>query len=152
MKMKRPEKIISGGQTGADQGALIGASICGIKTGGWMTRGFMTEDGPWKHYAVFNMQAHASSHYPDRTEANVIDSDATIWVGQSDNSRGFICTTNATRRHKRPFLNNPDAALLRQFVSDHGVKVLNVAGPRGSHDGSAFIQTATLIVEAFFPT
>ena len=40
------EKIISGGQTGADQAALDAAIKLGIPHGGWMPIGRMTEDGP----------------------------------------------------------------------------------------------------------
>lgn len=42
----RPVRIISGGQTGADQGALVAAKQLGIETGGWTPRGFLTEAGP----------------------------------------------------------------------------------------------------------
>ena len=31
-----PERVISGGQTGADRAALIAARAAGIPTGGWM--------------------------------------------------------------------------------------------------------------------
>lgn len=40
------ERVISGGQTGADQAALRAARACGIPTGGWAARGWLTEDGP----------------------------------------------------------------------------------------------------------
>lgn len=40
------ERVISGGQTGADQAALRAARACGIPTGGWAPRGWLTEDGP----------------------------------------------------------------------------------------------------------
>ena len=34
------EKIVSGGQTGADQGGWRAAVACGLATGGWMPEGF----------------------------------------------------------------------------------------------------------------
>jgi hypothetical protein len=37
------ERVISGGQTGADQGGLRAARACGIPTGGWAPRGWLTE-------------------------------------------------------------------------------------------------------------
>jgi hypothetical protein len=40
------ERVISGGQTGADQGGLRAAQACGIPTGGWAPRGWLTEAGP----------------------------------------------------------------------------------------------------------
>ena len=40
------ERVISGGQTGADQTGLHAARACGIPTGGWAPRGWLTEAGP----------------------------------------------------------------------------------------------------------
>ena len=37
-----PRKVISGGQTGADQAGLVAARRFGIPTGGWMPRGWKT--------------------------------------------------------------------------------------------------------------
>ncbi|MFA4842787.1 MAG: pyruvate kinase, partial [Candidatus Omnitrophota bacterium] len=39
-------KIISGGQTGADRGALEGAKIAGLPTGGWAPKDYHTAKGP----------------------------------------------------------------------------------------------------------
>lgn len=39
-------KIISGGQTGADEGGLEGARLLGIPTGGTAPKGYRTENGP----------------------------------------------------------------------------------------------------------
>ena len=39
-------KIISGGQTGADQAGLAAAKRLGIPTGGFFSKGFLTEAGP----------------------------------------------------------------------------------------------------------
>jgi len=43
--MFRPDRIISGGQTGADLGGLVGARRIGIETGGTAPRGYKTEKG-----------------------------------------------------------------------------------------------------------
>jgi len=42
-------KLVSGGQTGADQGALRAARAAGIPAGGWAPAGWLIEDGraPW---------------------------------------------------------------------------------------------------------
>jgi hypothetical protein len=40
------ERVISGGQTGADQGGLRAPRACAIPTGGWAPRGWLTEAGP----------------------------------------------------------------------------------------------------------
>ena len=39
-------QIVSGGQTGADQGGLEAALALGIPVGGWAPKGWLTENGP----------------------------------------------------------------------------------------------------------
>ena len=39
------EKIVSGGQTGADRAALDVALASGLEVGGWVPRGRLAEDG-----------------------------------------------------------------------------------------------------------
>jgi hypothetical protein len=43
--MKKNLKVISGGQTGVDRGALEAAMGMGIPHGGWCPRGRLAEDG-----------------------------------------------------------------------------------------------------------
>ena len=45
------DKVISGGQTGADQAGWRAARAVGIPTGGWMPLGFLTEDSPRPEFA-----------------------------------------------------------------------------------------------------
>lgn len=147
----RPIQIISGGQTGADQGALVGAKQIGIKTGGWMPRGFLTEAGPCPALApLYGMQEHPSPKYPPRTRQNVKDADGTVWVGGSTGlDIGFQCTYNAVERYGKPFLRDPDPITLRQWVETWHIQILNVAGPRGSRDPKAHQRAAELIIAAF---
>lgn len=146
----KPEKIISGGQTGADQGALVGAKQIGIKTGGWMPRGFLTEAGPCPELgALYGLREHPSPLYPPRTRQNVLDSHGTVWIGDDTSSRGFRRTKLEADRAERPFKVNPTPAELRQFVEDFGIRILNVAGPRASHAPQAHRLAAERIIEAF---
>jgi hypothetical protein len=46
-------KVISGGQTGADQAGWRAARAFGIPTGGWMPLEFRTERGPCPELAAF---------------------------------------------------------------------------------------------------
>ena len=69
-------KIVSGGQTGADQGALSACVQAGFPYGGWIPKGRRTEKG--KVPARYRMRQHWSRHYPPRTEKNVADSDGTV--------------------------------------------------------------------------
>jgi hypothetical protein len=49
------EKVMSGGQTGADHGGLRAARRCGIATGGWAPRGWLTEAGPAEWLAEWDL-------------------------------------------------------------------------------------------------
>ena len=68
------EKIISGGQTGADRAAVDVAIEFAVVHAGWVPRGPKTENGrlPEK----YNLQEFFSISYPQRTELNLLDSDA----------------------------------------------------------------------------
>ena len=71
-------KIISGGQTGADQAALDFAIDRGIPHGGWVPKGRKTETGmlPEK----YQLKEMETASYSKRTEQNVIDSDGTFII------------------------------------------------------------------------
>lgn len=61
------EKIISGGQTGADRGGLEAARTLGIPTGGTAPRGYLTETGPDESLREFGLTESKSSAYVVRT-------------------------------------------------------------------------------------
>lgn len=133
--MTHVERIISGGQTGADQAALRAARACGIPTGGRAPKGWATEDGPAPWLADYGLIEHPDPGYPARTEANARDSDATLWLGSMDSS-GYRATARACTRHRRPMLvvypgMTPSEALawLERLPS---VATLSVAGNRES--------------------
>jgi hypothetical protein len=73
------EKIITGGQTGADQAAWRAARVYGLPTGGWLPKGFLTEDGPRPEFAtLYGAQEMPTDSYRARTEQNVRDSHGTV--------------------------------------------------------------------------
>src|SRR3990167_11025227 len=72
------QRIISGGQTGADQGGLYAGSMLGIETGGWACQGWVTEDGPQRELLRgFGLVECRVAGYAARTEANVRLGDGT---------------------------------------------------------------------------
>ena len=95
------------------------------------------------------MQESPSADYPQRTEWNVRDSDGTVVFSLAPVlAGGSKKTVDLARKHGRPCLHlsaQTDGAsapdLLRHFVHKHGIRVLNVAGPRGSKepDVAAFV-------------
>ena len=76
-------KIISGGQTGADQGGLYGARDAGFPTGGYAPSGFLTEDGPEPELLKGFGLVDSGLDYTGRTELNVRESDITLWFGNT---------------------------------------------------------------------
>ena len=56
-EMKKDElKIVSGGQTGVDRGALQAAMDLGLDWGGWAPKGWRSEDGTIPPHYRTNMQ------------------------------------------------------------------------------------------------
>jgi Circularly permutated YpsA SLOG family len=83
------ERVVSGGQTGADQAGGRAAKALGIATGGRMPSGFLTEAGPRPGFAErFGAVEGPGAGDPERTRANARDSDATAWFGDPDSPGG----------------------------------------------------------------
>lgn len=120
-------KVISGGQTGVDQIALEVAMDLGLETGGWMPKGFLTEDGHRPEMReLYGMEESNSSDYPTRTELNVCEGDITIILNRAMGP-GSRLTQRLCRKHKKPCLVNPS---MNTDLSKY--KVVNFAGTRGS--------------------
>ena len=127
-------KIISGGQTGADQGALDAAIDLGIPHGGWIPRDRLTEDGPLPdRYLLREMSTQS---YPERTEKNVLDSDGTVIFFRTLLSGGTKLTAELASKHRKPWLQidfgqmDPVMAAteVHRWVVTKKVRVLNAAG------------------------
>lgn len=139
-------KIVSGGQTGVDRGALDAALEAGFACGGWCPEGRRAEDGAIPgRYPVTELPG---AGYRQRTEKNVADSDATLVLYFRGLSGGTLETVRFCNAHGKPVLTvdasttSPRAAArrARDFIRRHGAAVLNVAGPRksGWHGGGDY--------------
>ena len=132
-------KVISGGQTGVDRAALEVAETLGLARGGWCPRGRKAEDGPIP--AKYSLTETRSPQYAVRTRWNVRDSDGTLLLVPDEPSGGSALTLVAARARGKPVLvvnlgYAPDAARTRQWLAEHAIGTLNVAGPRESeHPG-----------------
>lgn len=128
-----PQKVISGGQTGADQAGLMAARRFGIPTGGWMPKGFQTTSGPAPELArEFGLREHPGG-YADRTETNVRTSDGTLRFAASFETLGEKCTLKCIRLHSKPYMDidfaaPPPVEEVVAWIRRHDIKVLNVAG------------------------
>jgi hypothetical protein len=141
-------KIVSGGQTGADRAALDWAIEHGLPHGGWCPKGRRAEDGPID--GRYQLKETPSADYVQRTEWNVRDSDGTVVFSIAEVlTGGSKKTVELARKHGRPVLHLPKVsgasaavAALRRFIAEHGIRVLNVAGPRASKEPevAAFVR------------
>jgi hypothetical protein len=138
-------KVISGGQTGADLGGLAAAKNLGIETGGTMPKGFLTELGPKPILSkIFNLQESHSDKYVPRTFQNAKDSDGTIRFAKDFNSPGEKCTLKAIKQYKKPFIDidifNPiDYKEVIDWMVENRIYILNVAGNRESTSPGIFV-------------
>lgn len=130
-------KIISGGQTGADQGALEGASDAGIETGGFTVEGFLTEKGKNPALRKFGL-VPCCIDYPSRTEINVAVSDYTIWFGKGD-SAGYLATKRSCKQWDKVMFTidkfDDEIAvidLVSHLFKTYQSNVVNIAGNRES--------------------
>ena len=126
-------RIVSGGQTGVDRGALDAAIELGIEHGGWCPRGRLAEDGSIP--AGYQLTETSSGEYWVRTERNVLDSDGTLILYQRSLSGGTELTHRMALKHGKPdlpldLLKSPDPAAARDWIRSNKIAVLNVAGPR----------------------
>ncbi len=72
------KKVISGGQTSADQAALDAAIKLGIDHGGWIPRGRTTETGTL--HENYNLREMPTDDYSKCIEQNVKDSKGTLII------------------------------------------------------------------------
>ena len=139
-------KIVSGGQTGVDRGALEAAVKAQFPYGGMIPRGRLAEDGivPEK---FMNMVESESEDYRFRTRWNVESTDATLILSFVEELEGG---TQRTRQYcmnacKPFFIDDPsnpkmdgNRIAVFKWLEDVGHKngdnplALNVAGPRES--------------------
>src|SRR2546428_7239726 len=97
------EKIISGGQTGADRAALDFAIARGIPHGGWCPRGRLAEDGVISDR--YQLTETPSANSAQRTEGNVRDSDGTVIFSIGPKlTGGSKQTAEFARQHRKPCL------------------------------------------------
>lgn len=128
-------RIVSGGQTGVDRGALDAAIWLGIPHGGKCPRGRLAEDGQIPNQ--YQLDETSSRRYSVRTEMNVIESDGTLILYYGELRGGTEFTRKMAIKNGKPYflfdLTEPsDFDEVVAWIRQHDIGVLNCAGPRES--------------------
>ena len=146
LKASNITKVISGGQTGVDTIGLQVARELGIVTGGTAPRGYLRESGvdtedirsyglreiTEEEQAEYTRLTGKRDSYTARTSKNVENSDGTVYFAFDGDSAGRLATQREANRLGKPFLLNPTANQLREWLIANNIQTLNVAGNRGS--------------------
>lgn len=145
------DRIVSGGQTGADRGALDFAIQHGYTHGGWAPYGRQAEDGliPLK----YQLSELPDGGYRQRTRRNVEDSDGTLIINIGDLEGGSLATKSFAQQQSKPVLVfQVDAGIpisaaqsVLAWLREHTIKTLNVAGPRESKRPGIYRLTYKLL-------
>lgn len=147
-------KIVSGGQTGADRAGLDWALAHGFSTGGWCPKSRRAEDGSVP--ARYPLEETPSEDYAERTLWNVRDSDGTaIFTVDRGLNGGSRLTAEEAIRLRKPWIHLDErtpsaAARLRRFLEEHRIRVLNIAGSRGSREPGVARFVWLTLEEALF--
>lgn len=148
-------KIISGGQTGADQGALHGAKLAGLETGGAAPRGYWTENGAEPALlGGYGLIEAVRAGYGPRTRINVMNSNGTLIFGDPT-SKGSALTARLCHDLDKPCLTvlwrksgiELDTYLMVvHWMGINNIKTLNVAGNRESKNSGIHDAVSRFIV------
>ncbi len=150
------ERIVSGGQTGADRGAFDAALGFGIEIGGWAPKGRVDEDGliPISYPNLIEAEVDNPNV---RTELNVRDSDATLIFSHGPLTGGSEFTRKSAARLGRPWKHvnltetkhSAAVADIVEWLSQIKPRVLNIAGPRASEEPRIYDATKTIMESVF---
>lgn len=160
-------RIISGGQSGADQAGLAAAGARGYATGGYMPLGFYTEHGPRPDLAShYGLLETPQAGYVQRTRLNVQNSDGTVIFVYGTIDGGSVLTRGMCEAAGKPNLvltwSNARALLtppggvregwigpfsLANWIREKQIKTLNIAGNRESKSPGIYDRVLVFLLD-----
>ena len=145
------QKIISGGQTGVDRGALDACIEKSFLCGGWCPASRLAEDGPIDK--KYPLKETAESDYSYRTIKNIEDSDGTLIISHETISGGTLLTLQVAKEKSKPFIiinsfHHTKKKIIFQildWLNENHILILNVAGPRESEWKEGYRKSKCII-------
>ena len=149
------KKIFSGGHSGVEQAVLDAAFKWKIPHGGWVPEGRQTD------YGLLPNRYHLNEIPPGSDikywEQNILDSDGTVLVSHAPLKDDLIRIKKFAMKQKQPVLhinlsstNNFNAAKsISTWISERGIEILNVTGPRAGKDPYIYQATIVTFVTVF---
>jgi hypothetical protein len=133
------KKIISGGQTEADQAALDMAIKLRIPHGGWVPKGRVTETGTLPER--FKLKEMSSEQYSDCIKQNVKDATGTLIISYGRLTGDLDFARKTTLRYGRQMLgvdldqmdDIKAALLLKDWIHLYRIEVMYVIGQNGPY-------------------
>jgi len=152
------EKIVSGGQTGVDQAALLVASEIRLSIGGWCPKGGLDENGVCILQQYPFLKEATTINPDERTKLNIRDSDGTLiivpsWPLSKKINDGTRLTIADAIRQQKPYLivslteKHFATHTILQWLEQHDIKILNIGGPRESNAPGIHQEAYTLLQE-----
>ena len=148
------KKIISGGQTSADQAALDAAIKLGIAHGGWIPKGRTTETGTLPEN--YNLQEMPTDDYSKCIEQNVKDSKGTLIIFYGKLTGDLYRAERETLKHKHQLLGVDlnqtiafhAASLVNDWIQLRYIDILYVVGPSTAVNPNAGKHTKIMLERA----
>lgn len=153
------KKVISSGQTGANEAGLATAKRFGLLTGGWMPQGWDTAEGPRPEFeALYGMREHSQGH-KERMATNVRISDGTIRFATSFQTTNEKLALHWVREHRKPKIdvdlnNPPDPQTIVDWIKAENIASLHVTGSTESKSvrqktKGIFVQVSEYLEKVF---
>jgi hypothetical protein len=159
-------EVISGGQTGVDQAALVAAFQSGISTAGHAPKGWKTDRGANPLLQCFGLLEDGDSDYRPRTIKNIKQADGTLIIYYDRETPGTRLTINQTLANGKPLFEfflpleakgaAFDAAIEAKihdavcWIKEQEIGTLNVAGHRDERHNIALFELSVAILKEIF--
>jgi hypothetical protein len=145
------KKIISGGQTQADQAVLDVAIKLGFSHDGWIPKGRIAKTG--KLSGKYRLKEMPTDNYSECIEQNIKDSKGTLIISYGKLSGDSDYARKMTLKHKRQLLGIDlnqtiafeAASLIKDWIQLRHIDVLYVIGPGGDINPDAGKHTAGIV-------